>query len=102
MKKIVSLFFVLLFTGCATFGFSHAVKITDPNGNKYALALSYSEKEQSMSIDICYLDKCYSCEAIHDKDIDSSMLNVGIELDEFNAGKVYVEYKNQKYSCEVK
>ena len=106
MKKLsVMLFVILAFfaTGCASVSFANAVLLNTPDGKKVAIQTIYDEARHGIAVEVCYLDKCYSCDAIYDKEATSADITVSVDTNAIEkTGAVEVEYKSQRYQCRVK
>ena len=106
MKKLSIMLFVILaffVTGCASVSFANAVLLNTPDGKKIAIQTIYDESRHGIAVEVCYLDKCYSCEAIYDKEATSADITVSVDTNAIEkTGAVEVEYKSQRYQCKVK
>lgn len=106
MKKISAMLFVLLLvvlTGCASVSFANAVLLNTPDGKKVAIQTIYDEARHGITVEVCYLDKCYSCDVIYDKEATAADITVSVDTNAIEkTGAVEVEYKNQRYQCRVK
>ncbi len=106
MKKIsVMLFVILVFfvTGCASVSFANAVLLNTPDGKKVAIQTIYDEARHGIAVEVCYLEKCYSCEAIYDKEATPADITVSVDTNAIEkTGMIEIGYKNQRYQCRVK
>lgn len=106
MKKISVMLFVLLLvvlTGCASVSFANAVLLNTPDGKKVAIQTIYDEARHGIAVEVCYLDKCYSCDAIYDKEATSADITIEVSTDVIEkTGAVEIVYKNQRYQCRIK
>lgn len=106
MKKLsVMLFVILAFfaTGCASVSFANAVLLNTPDGKKIAIQTICDEARHGIAVEVCYLDKCYSCDAIYDKEATSADVTIEVDTDAIQkTGMVEIEYKSQRYQCRVK
>lgn len=106
MKKISIMLFVLLLvvlTGCASVSFANAVLLNTPDGKKIAIQTVYNEARHGIAVEVCYLDRCYSCEAIYDKEATAADVTIEVDTDIIEkTGAVEVIYKQQRYQCRVK
>lgn len=106
MRKISVMLFVLLavvLAGCASVSFANAVLLNTPDGKKIAVQTVYDETRHDIAVEVCYLDKCYSCDAIYDKEATSADVTIEVDTDIIEkTGAIEVIYKNQRYQCRVK
>ena len=106
MKKFsVMLFVTLAFfaTGCASVSFANAVLLNTPDGKKIAIQTIYDETRHDIAVEVCYLDKCYSCDAIYDKEATAADITVSVDTNAIEkTGMIEIGYKNQRYQCRVK
>lgn len=106
MRKISVMLFVLLavvLTGCASVSFANAVLLNTPDGKKIAIQTVYNEARHGIAVEVCYLDRCYSCEAIYDKEATAADVTIEVDTDIIEkTGAVEVIYKQQRYQCRVK
>ena len=106
MKKISAMIFVILAfltVGCASVSFANAVLLSTPDGKKIAIQTIYDEARHGIAVEVCYLDKCYSCDAIYDTTATSADITVSVNTDAIEkTGAVEVEYKSQRYQCKIK
>lgn len=106
MKKISVMLFVLLLvvlTGCASVSFANAVLLNTPDGKKIAVQTVYDETQHGIAVNVCYLDRCYSCDAIYDKEATAADITIEVDTDAIQkTGTIEVEYKSQRYQCRAK
>lgn len=106
MKKfsvIFITFLVIFLASCASASFANAVLLNTPDGKKIAIQTIYDEARHGIAVEVCYLDKCYSCEAIYDKEATSADVTIEVDTDIIEkTGAVEVIYKQQRYQCRVK
>lgn len=106
MKKISVIFItflVIFLAGCASVSFANAVLLNTPDGKKIAIQIIYDETRHDIAVEVCYLDKCYSCDAIYDKEAMAADITVSVDTNAIEkTGAVEVEYKNQRYQCRIK
>ena len=106
MKKFSTMIFVILAfltAGCASVSFANAVLLSTPDGKKIAIQTIYDESRHGIAVEVCYLDKCYPCDAIYDKEATSADITVSVDTNAIEkTGAVEVEYKSQRYQCKVK
>ena len=106
MRKIsVMLFVILAFltVGCASVSFANAVLLSTPDGKKIAIQTIYDESRHGIAVEVCYLDKCYSCDAIYDKDATAADITVSVDTNAIEkTGMIEIGYKNQRYQCQIK
>lgn len=88
---------------CASVSFANAVLLNTPDGKKIAIQTVYDEARHGIAVEVCYLDKCYSCEAIYDKEATAADVTIEVDTDAIQkTGMIEVEYKSQRYQCRVK
>lgn len=106
MKKFSTMIFVILAfltVGCASVSFANAVLLSTPDGKKIAIQTIYDESRHGIAVEVCYLDKCYSCDAIYDKEATPSDITIEVSTDAIEkTGMIEIGYKNQRYQCRVK
>lgn len=106
MKKISVIFItflVIFLASCASVSFANAVLLNTPDGKKIAVQTVYDETRHGIAVEVCYLDKCYSCEAIYDKEATAADITVSVDTNAIEkTGMIEVEYKSQRYQCRVK
>ena len=106
MKKFSVMIFVILAffaTGCASVSFANAVLLSTPDGKKIAIQTIYDESRHGIAVEVCYLDKCYSCDAIYDKEATAADITVSVDTNAIEkTGMIEIGYKNQRYQCRVK
>lgn len=106
MKKFSAMLFVILAffaTGCASVSFANAVLLSTPDGKKIAIQTIYDEARHGIAVEVCYLDKCYSCDAIYDKEATAADITVSVDTNAIEkTGMIEIGYKNQRYQCRVK
>ena len=106
MKKFSTMIFVILAfltVGCASVSFANAVLLSTPDGKKIAIQTIYDEARHGIAVEVCYLDRCYSCDAIYDKEATSADITVSVDTNAIEkTGAVEVIYKSQRYQCRVK
>ena len=102
MKKflVIILMASMFLTGCLA-SFAHSVTFKDSAGRLYNVSALYNSTTHAVSISIVHEGKEYKCDVIHDKNFDGSLV-VTTDLDIFQkTGGLWIEYKNEKYSCSV-
>ena len=106
MKKfsvIFITFLVIFLVGCASVSFANAVLLSTPDGKKIAIQTIYDESRHGIAVEVCYLDKCYSCDAIYDKDATAADITVSVDTNAIEkTGMIEIGYKNQRYQCQIK
>lgn len=106
MKKfsvIFITFLVIFLAGCVSVSFANAVLLNTPGGKKIAVQTVYDETKHGIEVNVCYLDKCYRCDAIYDKEATSADVTIEVDTDIIEkTGAVEVIYKQQRYQCRVK
>lgn len=106
MKKfsvIFVTFLVIFLASCASASFANAVLLNTPGGKKIAVQTVYDETKHGIEVNVCYLDKCYRCDAIYDKEATSADVTVSVDTNAIEkTGIIEVEYKSQRYQCRVK
>jgi hypothetical protein len=102
MKKAIIIFMAVFMVSCGFAQFAQTIMLKDSNGNKYSLTAKYDDTVHQVGMSICFENKCYSCEAVYDKEFDPSALMWEIDLDVLaKTGMGLFVYKGQKYSCKV-